>query len=197
MSKHVYADGTPKYSASELSHINPSAFVNSCFKAYGINPHLYDNLALKSFFLDTTEEHYEAYDPKTIQAIRRNDVRALKSLRSAGCSFQGCNRFGESLLHLACRRSSLDVIRFLIVECSVSLRVRDDYGRTPLHDVCWRKEPNFDIMNIILDQEPDLLLIADRRGHVPLDYARREHWGHWIHYLAVRMKREIKIRLST
>lgn len=197
MSQHVYEDGTPKYSVAQLSHINPTAFVNSCFKAYGINPHLHDPLALKIFFLETTEDHFDAYDSETIQAIRQNDIKALENLKSMGYSFQGCNRFGESLLHLACRRSSLDVIRFLVVDCSVSLRVRDDYGRTPLHDVCWRKEPNFDIIDIILDQEPDLLLIADKRGHVPLDYARREHWGLWIHYLAVRMKREIKIRLST
>lgn len=197
MPKHVHADGTPKYSAAQLSHINPSAFVNSCFKAYGINPYLYDPLALKNFFLETTDDHVEAYEPEKIQAIRRNDMKTLRRLRNMGCSFQGCNRFGESLLHLACRRSSLDTIRFLIVECSVSLRVKDDYGRTPLHDVCWRKDPNFDIVDIILDREPDLLIIADKRGHVPLDYVRREHWGHWIHYLAVRMKREIKIRLST
>jgi len=61
---------------------------------------------------------------------------------------------------------------------------------------CWRKEPDFELIDLILNEEPDLLLIADNRGHLPLDYARREHWGLWISYLAVRMKKEIRRRLS-
>ena len=196
MPLHVHEDGTPKYTVAQLSHINPSAFVCSCFKAYGIDPYPHDPSSLKSFFLNVTEAHLEAYDQDKIQAIRRNDIKYLCSLKNQGHSFQGCNRFGESLLHLACRRSSKDMIRFLLYECSVSPRVKDDFGRTPLHDVCWRKEPNFEVFDLILDAEPELLLIPDNRGNIPLDYVRREHWGYWIHYLAVRMKREIGIRLG-
>jgi|AntRauTorckE5430_2_1112549.scaffolds.fasta_scaffold06229_1 hypothetical protein len=196
MPQHVDENGTPKYSAAQLAHIEPSAFTRSCFRAYGINTHAYEAGQLKDYFLETTEEHMEAYEIDVIQAIRDNDVDFLRAAKKAGRSLQGCNRFGESLIHLACRRSSLEIVQFLVEEGSVSLRVKDDYGRTPLHDVCWRKEPDFALIDVILNEEPDLLIIADNRGHLPLDYARKEHWGLWIRYLAVRMKKEVKRRLS-
>ena len=52
--------------------------------------------------------------------------------------FDGRNRNGESLLHLACRRSTVDVVQFLIHEAQVNMTMTDLYGRTCLHDICWR-----------------------------------------------------------
>jgi ankyrin repeat protein len=194
MPQHLNEDGTLKYSVAQLSNIRPSSFTTSCLKAYGINAN--EDVLCKKYFLETTEEHLEAYEFDVIQAIRDDDIAYLRAMTKEGRKLQGCNRFGESLVHLACRRSSSELVKFLITEGSVCLRVRDDVGRTPLHDVCWRKEPDFELIDLILNEEPDLLQIADKRGHLPLDYARREHWGLWISYLAVRMKKEIGRRLS-
>jgi len=195
--QHLNEHRTPKqYSVAQLSHIRPSSFTTSCLKRYGINPNAIKDARCKTYFLEPTEEHLEAYKCDVMQAIRDDDIAYLRAVTKEGRKLQGCNQFGESLMHLACRRSSSELVKFLMTEGSVCLRVRDDVGRTPLHDVCWRKEPDFELIDLILNEEPDLLLIADNRGHLPLDYARREHWGLWISYLAVRMKKEIGRRLS-
>ena len=63
------------------------------------------------------------------------------------------------------------------------MRVRDDVGRNPLHDACWTKEPSLDLVRMILEREPDLAILADRRGHTPLGYVRAEHWRVWDEFL--------------
>ena len=107
-------------------------------------------------------------------------------MSAKGTSLQCGNQFGETLIHLACRRSNLDLVSFLVNEVGVSLRVRDDFGRTPWHDACWRTEPDLGLLDVLLDQEPELLLLSDKRGHTPLDYARREHWAVLVPFLLER-----------
>merc|ERR1739844_226745 len=121
---------------------------------------------------------------------------ALRNIKNNGRSLQGCNRYGESLMHIACRRGSPEVLWYLINEGECELRVVDDYGRTPLHDACWQAEPNFELIELVLDAEPDLLLLRDKRGFSALNYVRREHWGVWIQYLSCRIKKEIRRRLD-
>merc|ERR1739844_436499 len=91
---------------------------------------------------------------------------------------------GESLLHTSCRRGFTDIVRFFINEAGVSPRVRDDMGRTPMHDACWSSSaPNHEIMRILITSAPELLLSKDKRGHSPFDYARREYWPQWVQFL--------------
>jgi len=92
-----------------------------------------------------------------------------------------CNRFGESIVHIACRRSELDVVDFILSNGGDSLLV-DDFGRTPLHDACWRPEPRFDVVTLLLDRNLTLLRIIDVRGANPLKYVREEHWTQWCAY---------------
>jgi hypothetical protein len=43
------------------------------------------------------------------------------------------NRFGESLLHMDCRRGFEDTVEFLLDQPEVDVRICDDNGRTILH----------------------------------------------------------------
>ncbi len=43
---------------------------------------------------------------------------------------------GETLLHIACRKGHLDIVRALIEVCRCSLRVTDDHGNSPCHSAC-------------------------------------------------------------
>ena len=61
-----------------------------------------------------------------------------------------------------------------------------DFGRTPFHDACWRTEPDLDILDLLLDNAPELLMLSDKRGHTPLDYSRRQHWGMLVPFLEGR-----------
>jgi len=149
---------------------------------------------LNDYFLQYTEEDIAAYDQEVINAIRSKNIPLLRALKAKGKTLQCANRYGESLVHMACRRGMTDVVRFLILEAKVSLRVKDDYGRTPLHDACWSAEPNFELMDFLIEQEADLLLIEDKRGHFPFSYARRSHWEGWNKFL---LSRKGNIRLRT
>jgi len=135
------------------------------------------------YFLEHTPEQIASYDAEVTAAVRSGDVPRLRSMVESGRDLQCSNRFGESIVHMACRRGSLDVVRFLLDEAGVSVRVRDDFGRTPLHDACWTTTPAFELVRTILRMEPDLLLVSDRRGHTPLGYVRRDDWGAWVRFL--------------
>lgn len=186
------------FSIQKLSHINPLSFTQSCLRAYKIREECYEpQHQQKNFFLEVTEEHLAAYQADVISAVRQGDVETLRSIKKSGRSLQGCNRYGESVMHIACRRGSPKTVSFLINEGGCSLRIKDDFGRTPLHDACWQTEPDFNLIEIILDVEPSLLLHRDKRGHTCLEYARRENWGAWIQYLSHRMKKEIRRQLNT
>lgn len=93
-----------------------------------------------------------------------------------------CNRYSESVLHMACRRSSYETIRFMVDKVD-SIFLVDDFGRTPLHDACWRPEPHFAITALLLDLNLDMIRCKDKRGATPLDYVRKEHWPLWCAFL--------------
>jgi ankyrin repeat protein len=93
-----------------------------------------------------------------------------------------CNKYSESVVHMACRRGSFEVADFILSnggDCNII----DDYGRTPLHDACWRMDPRFDVVTLLLDRNLDLLRTLDVRGSTPLKYVREEHWIQWCAYI--------------
>ena len=148
-----------------------------------ISPKFSSALDLDDFFLKMTSKNVQAYDMPKATAIRRCDIAALRAMHQKGEILQCCNRFGESIVHTACRRGSAVCIQFLTQEAGVSLRVRDDYGRTALHDACWTSIPNFELIEMILKSCPDLLFIADKRGVYPLQYVRKDYHAHWCKFL--------------
>lgn len=136
-----------------------------------------------SFFTKPNEDEIASYDIDVVDAIRTRDIEKLRTFHKEGKSMNACNRFGESLLHMCCRRGDTELVKFLVEEIRVRLNIKDDYGRTPLHDACWTPTPNFEIMEVIMKaSDTSMLLAPDVRGHTPFDYARREHWGAWIKF---------------
>jgi hypothetical protein len=124
--------------------------------------------------------------------------------------FRCCNKFGESLMHLACRRGRTDMVRFLLEEdlslsvdkqCSnenneniiiegkrerarhILLSIHDDYNKTPFHDACWTPTPNFELVLLLLKYVPEQILIQDIRGNTPFDYVRRNDYPLWLKFI--------------
>lgn len=102
--------------------------------------------------------------------------------------FRCSNRFGESLMHLACRRGRTDFVRFLVEELhgvtpSEMLSIRDDCHKTPLHDACWTPSPNFELVELILKHTPEQMLMEDVRGNTPFDYVRKDDYSLWLRFL--------------
>ncbi len=97
-------------------------------------------------------------------------------------SMSACNRFSESIVHLACRRSSLEVVRFILSHGGDPGQV-DDYGRNSMHDACWRPDPDFEVVALLLDLSPELVRCCDSRGATPLQYVHKDHWAFWCDFL--------------
>ena len=112
---------------------NPDEYLRTIMGGMGYPTEPVDTLSVPNFFHEHTPEQIAAYDNETCGAARSDDLDALRALHRTGKTLQCSNRFGESLIHIACRRGSLPVIAFLLDEAGVSIRVRDDCGRTPLH----------------------------------------------------------------
>lgn len=137
----------------------------------------------EQYFTAVTPERIEAHSLVVASAIRKGDLAKLRKLVAKGHRLDGCNKQGESSMHLACRLGRLDVVQFLLEQGNVNVRVRDDCGRTPLHDACWTNQPNFELVYCILEQAPELLFLEDHRGFTALHYVPGcvgKQWCKWI-----------------
>lgn len=165
------------------SNFHPHEVLLKMMAKKGVNAVSRSYSDLGGFFYTPSQDEIDSYGFEVLRAVRDADIDFLRKYHSEGKSLNICNRFGESLLHLACRKQLVSVVDFLLNEANVPAQVCDDYGRTPMHDACWTPEPNFEVVDLILEKCPDLLLIQDKRGHTPLFYARREHWAKWLRHL--------------
>lgn len=189
---------TPSSSDSDLSGIAPSDYWRSLLEEWNVP--MLDSAEISGYnnssggsFLETTSDRIEAYQNiELLSAVRRRDLAKLKQIASQnaakGRTMDACNRFGESILHLACRKGSLDVVQLLVGEADdvgldCSLLVRDDYGRTVLHDACWTVSPPWELIKLILKKAPVLWRLTDVRGHLALQYAPKCVWTEWIAFL--------------
>ena len=100
----------------------------------GISAKSFPSETWHDYFQTMTPEHVGAYTTEMVQAIRNDEYDYLRERLRNGHTLQCCNTHGESILHLVCRRGSEDMLRFLMEEAGVSVRIRDDKGRTPFHD---------------------------------------------------------------
>eukprot|EP00565_Helicotheca_tamesis_P009317 CAMPEP_0185734930 /NCGR_PEP_ID=MMETSP1171-20130828/23865_1 /TAXON_ID=374046 /ORGANISM="Helicotheca tamensis, Strain CCMP826" /LENGTH=425 /DNA_ID=CAMNT_0028405063 /DNA_START=155 /DNA_END=1432 /DNA_ORIENTATION=+ len=186
---NIFANGTatmltdPDLALDPSNETNPHEFLKRIVESSGYSSKSLPGLSVESYFIEHTSEQIEAYDNRITTAVRAEDVETLKQIYTEGRPLQCSNRFGESIVHMACRRGSAKVLRFLLEVGNVSGLVRDDFGRTPMHDACWTREPDFEIVKMLTDRWPDLFLVSDKRGHTPLQYVRRDHWGKWCHFL--------------
>lgn len=142
--------------------------------------------SLEGYFLTITEEQMSRYNTHVVSLGRNNDVAGLKKYYSDhGRDALECfNRFGEGLLNMSCRRGFTEMTEFLLSpEIQLPVRMRDDYGRTPLHDACWNPGPQLSICQWLMQKEPSLFLVADDRGFTPFQYARKSDWNIWRQFL--------------
>ena len=171
----------------------PVTFLHNLFAATDMGRRLINEQQKQSSFQKPSQEAIDAYDLEAVKAIREGNVTKLRELTQQGRSMNACNRFGESIMHMACRRGDLDIIRFLLFEAHVPIETRDDFGRTPLHDAIWTSKPNLEVMDVLITvAPPEILLARDVRGHTPFHYARKEHWDKWMKFLEER--REVLLR---
>merc|ERR1712232_1493670 len=178
---------------------SPESLFFSILKDAGYQP---EPLPLKStslsenFFFRPTEYHFKAYNKEVITAVQSQNMQEMRNMLQQTTNkdiysqsmeinrvFDCCNRFGEGILHMACRKGLKNSVEFLLHEAEVTLRRRDDFGRTPMHDAFWSSQPLLDIVQLLVKHDPDLLLISDTRGSSPLAYAPKDQWPIWCDFL--------------
>lgn len=164
-------------------YMKPSQLVEQIFRDENGIPREQTVAAAKAKFISPTKEQIEGYTLELSKAARENDLDKLRELHAAGVALDCCNKFGDSLVNIACRRSHTRIVKFLLEEAKVPVHFADDFGRTPLHDACWTAEPNTEMVEILLKIAPEHALIPDKRGHTPFDYARSTHWNVWLRFL--------------
>jgi hypothetical protein len=164
--------------------IKPEVHLESLLKSQGYSTDSFQGA--NDLFLPITRDQDESY-PQAALAARNEDLDAFKELHNRGLNLQSANRFGESIVHIVCRRGNDVILGFLTQEANVSVRVRDDLGRTPLHDAAWTERPNFALVRMVLLAAPDLLFVRDNRGHSALAYAPCHRWGEWCKFLEENM----------
>eukprot|EP00545_Synedropsis_sp_CCMP1620_P005981 CAMPEP_0119012706 /NCGR_PEP_ID=MMETSP1176-20130426/7312_1 /TAXON_ID=265551 /ORGANISM="Synedropsis recta cf, Strain CCMP1620" /LENGTH=232 /DNA_ID=CAMNT_0006965717 /DNA_START=316 /DNA_END=1014 /DNA_ORIENTATION=+ len=165
-------------------NVKPVVFLQDLIESmHGFRPVVKSALKMNDYFPKVTEEQIAAYDVSMTTAARNNDLEAVKKLYSEGRSVDCCNRFGESLLHLACRRGFVELGEFLLQEAKLNVRISEDMGRNPFHDICWNPTVQIELALLLLERDPTLLLIGDKRGHTPFDYARPQDWPEWRAFL--------------
>ena len=173
--------------------MDPDSYFHKLMEAVmNFKPKVRPTLEISSLYCDDSnhpfippisEEEQASYCVDVVSAVRENDLKTIESFHSSGRSLSCCNRFGESLLHMACRRGFESMVLYLVERADVSVRITDDCGRTPLHDGLWNKDCKYAIMDLLVRTDPILLLTCDKRGHTPFAYARREHWANWRQFL--------------
>lgn len=173
----------PKESSAE-----PDEYLLQLVKAlYGVDLKVRKGLELgQDYFKPITDAQQAAYTMEVLTPARDNDVKTLKDLvAKKGPKVVDCvNRFGESVLNLACRRGFVETAEFLLSdEINLDVRLKDDFGRTPLHDACWHPKPQLEICSWLIKRDPSLLLVADKRGSTPFQYARAQDYPTWRQFL--------------
>jgi len=184
--EHIQGEGMKSVEVSIESNciLDATVVFNNILAESGFDSQVISHSELDDFFLEITSSRLSSYSTDVIHAVRNGDLDMLRKLHmDQNLNMNCCNRFGESIVHMACRHSQVDVVRFLIKEAGVTLRVADDFGRNPCHDAAWQAEPNMELIQLIVTHEPDLLLISDKRGFTPLQYVRKGQFPAWVEVL--------------
>lgn len=168
-----------------LEMLPPKIFLCALLRKRGYSTETY-SVMNTGYYNKPTDFQQASYGTRITQAARTGDSQTLHKLIKCGLSRNPCNKFGESMVHIVCRRGkkgcAYDVLNQLC-EIGCELQVCDDFGKTPLHDACWTVDPCFKTITLILSKDIRLLHMKDRRGSTPLDYLRKEKWKDMIEYL--------------
>jgi len=169
----------------DTTNLSPQDYLDNLLESRGYySTQRYETLNT-AYSNQPTALQLASYHLHLIDLVRKRDLETLSEIVHCGISLNPCNSYGESLVHTICRLGDAAILKVL-VKAGASMQVSDDFGRTPLHDACWTTQPNFRVIDILLQCDRRLLFLMDARGTTPLAYSRKESWPIWIKYLDAR-----------
>jgi ankyrin repeat protein len=181
-------------SSSDLKRKTPSlssqGFLDTMIRARGYTTNTFNTLQSAYYQGKPTALQVASYHANLITLIKNKDYSAFAEILNSGISANPCSANGESLLHQVCRMQDARALQCLL-DAGACVSVANEFGRTPLHECCWAAashddEPNFDVADLLLRQDKDLLYATDCSGAAPLSYVKPEHWAKWNQFLALK-----------
>lgn len=143
-----------------------------------------DNFDWDRYFASDVPEYSKETATELAKIMRSQNLDKLRELWKSGVRMDYCNSQGETLVHIACQKASTKILRFLMKEAKVSVRVRSNLtGKNPLHELCWSPEFNREIAMMLLSDSPELLWAVDKRNFTGLDYVPRRSRQDWTGFL--------------
>lgn len=100
-----------------------------------------------------------------------------------------CNKKGESVVHLCVRRGNFEMLDFLVNQAGVPTRTFCNNGRSPFHDAArlWIQddadEDSSRMIQLLLQDSPELLWVADNNGQTPLQCVPQENWSDFCKFI--------------
>jgi hypothetical protein len=164
--------------------ISPQGYLDGMIRSRGYSTRRYKTLQ-SGYYNKPTVLQQQSYHVNLIELLRAGAFDKLNKIFASGISPNPCNQYGESFVHMICRRGELAPLQVLL-QNGCTLQVTDDYGRTPLHDACWAARPAFDVVDAVLRFDIRLVYMTDCRGAVPFSYIRKEQWPEWNQFLESR-----------
>lgn len=171
-----------KSPGSSSAVVTPLEYLNTILFERGYSSKTYSTLDT-GFVNPPSELQQASYHIYMAGLVAKNDVATFQQVMLSGLVAPNpCNRFGESILHMVCRRGRCDMLHVML-QAGASIHVIDDFGRTPLVDACWASEPAFDVVKVLLDIDARLVNMCDLRGAPPLSYIPKKDYRAWIMFL--------------
>ncbi|GAX22247.1 hypothetical protein FisN_19Lh317 [Fistulifera solaris] len=167
--------------APESNETTPQRYLDELLKERGYEKERYDCLKT-GYYNAPTKLQIASYHAHLVSLVKQNSIETIADILACGLSPNPCNEFGSSLLQIACRRGNVELLEIMLRH-GCSLQVADEFGRTPLHNALYAKQPAFALVKRILQVDPHLINMADSRGHLAFDYVRKEHCDEWIAFL--------------
>jgi hypothetical protein len=187
---YIQEDTTSKKASSQKGKASPHETLTALLEGLVFPQRNFTELDWNRHFLQVMEERIAAYSMELTKAVRAIDLEALKTYPPE--ALNACNVHGESIMNIVCRRDDTALLDYVLSQ-GASLHVRDDYGKTPMHEACWSRDPNFTMLKRLLKEAPELLFAQDRRGFFPLDYVPKDSWKDWNEFLT---RQKPSLRLS-
>jgi hypothetical protein len=116
-----------------MADVDPKVLLKSIIESHGVSSEPRPYASLKGFFATVTEANVAAYDMETVGAIRKGILDDVQKLHETGKNLVACNKFGESIIHLACRHGKTDIVEFLMFQAGTSPRVVCDVSSLTIH----------------------------------------------------------------
>ena len=164
--------------------MSPQKFLDDLLSSRGYSTDTY-TATQRGYKTKPSQLQLVSYGTAVLDAVRNADIERLSALLQSGLSPNPCNKFGECILSMSCKKSTADLVRAQI-QVGTSVRVADDFGRTPLHHAAWASNPNFDIVGMLLDKDKSMLRVKDRGGKTPLEFLIPAKWEMWTNFLIRR-----------